>query len=221
MTVEPPSPERLTSIRAAVIRNPGTPAAPIIRLLLAEVDRLTAAVVAPCPLSRAQMPVLVGLANGEDLDTTARRLHLSPHTVKSHRLNIYKQLAVGCASHAVAVAMACRWIEPDAVRIPDRSRAPVRKRPGPAPRPKPESRPQVHRRHAAELRSRPGEWGAVGSYRSGASARQTAHRIRTGEFTAYTPAGSYEAEHIAREGAFIVRVRYVGTPSRDTKKAAS
>jgi two-component system nitrate/nitrite response regulator NarL len=48
--------------------------------------------------------VLVGLAAGEEVSETARRLGRSLDTVKTHRRRLYKQLGARNAAHAVAIA---------------------------------------------------------------------------------------------------------------------
>ncbi|MFD8437411.1 hypothetical protein ACFV2I_20215 [Streptomyces microflavus] len=82
-------------------------------LTVAQVDRLAAAATtaalassAAAPeLSDEQVGVLVGLALGDSVQATGRRLHLSVHTVRTRRLSVYRALGVQTGSAAVALAM--------------------------------------------------------------------------------------------------------------------
>ncbi|MGW4028197.1 response regulator transcription factor [Streptomyces sp. NPDC004838] len=56
-------------------------------------------------LSQRQMAVLAGIAAGESVAETARRLVVSESTVKSHRVALYRVLGVGAAGEAVARAV--------------------------------------------------------------------------------------------------------------------
>ncbi|MFD5903619.1 hypothetical protein ACFWHG_19270 [Streptomyces microflavus] len=56
-------------------------------------------------LSDEQIGVLVGLALGESVQMTGRRIRLSFHTVRTRRLSVYRALGVQTGSAAVAVAM--------------------------------------------------------------------------------------------------------------------
>ncbi|MBD9703420.1 hypothetical protein IHE56_15280 [Streptomyces sp. ID01-12c] len=83
-------------------------------------------------------------------------------------------------------------------------------------------RPADHRRIAAELRARPGEWATVGIYRSLASARNVAGAVRhaSGKYGAYGPAGAFEARtELVSEGT-RVEARYIAAPSASTDDAA-
>ena len=76
-------------------------------------------------------------------------------------------------------------------------------------------RPADHRRIAAELRARPGEWGTVGIYRSLASARNVGSAVRhaSGKYSAYGPAGAFESRtELVPEGT-RVEARYIGAPA--------
>lgn len=68
-------------------------------------------------LTRQQLAVLVGVANGESIKETAARLWLSCGTVRCHRAGAYRRLgARNGAGHAVALAMAAGLIRPEQVR---------------------------------------------------------------------------------------------------------
>ncbi|MFC9247786.1 helix-turn-helix transcriptional regulator [Streptomyces sp. NPDC057136] len=56
-------------------------------------------------LTNQQIGVLVGLAVGDSVEATARRMCLTTHTVKSHRAAAYRQLGARSAAQAVATAM--------------------------------------------------------------------------------------------------------------------
>lgn len=96
------------------IREHIVTAAQELRLPLTQrdVDRLTTRVLAlysygQAPrvhLTQQQLEILAGLADGETNEATARRLCLSPDTIKSHKRRLYKRLGVGSAAKAVAVA---------------------------------------------------------------------------------------------------------------------
>jgi DNA-binding CsgD family transcriptional regulator len=217
MADEPLSRDRLAAIRAGIERNPGAPAASTIRLLLREINRLTPVLTRACPLTPQRLEVLIGAANGETCRMTGRRMGLSEWTVRSHRNYVYGQLGVDGAAQAVAVAMTNAWIAPDQIRIPEPAAVPAPRKLKPATG----TRRSRHRVYAAELRQQPREWVPVGTYKTHGAARQTAHRIRTGQYTAYRPAGTYEAKPAARDGAFAVQARYVGTPTHTAEKAAS
>jgi DNA-binding CsgD family transcriptional regulator len=55
------------------------------------------------PLTPMMFEVLLGVAEGESCEDTARRLYLSENTVKSHRRRIYKRLGATNAAHAVDI----------------------------------------------------------------------------------------------------------------------
>ncbi|THA78383.1 LuxR family transcriptional regulator [Streptomyces sp. A0642] len=59
----------------------------------------------PTELTNQQTGVLVGLALGDSVKVTARRMCLSVHTVKTHRRQLYKALGARTAPEAVAIAM--------------------------------------------------------------------------------------------------------------------
>jgi hypothetical protein len=75
-------------------------------------------------------------------------------------------------------------------------------------------RPADHRRIAAELRDRLGEWGTVGVYRSLATARNVGTQIRVAghNYRAYSPAGAFESRTELVPDGTRVEARYVGTP---------
>ncbi|MGC9540226.1 hypothetical protein [Streptomyces sp. UG1] len=122
---EPLSRVQLDRIRAGVERNPGTPSARTIRMLLDEIDRWRPAQVTPCPLDPIYVDVIVCAANGQDVEQTARTLRVSPETIKSRRKRIRDRLDVGPMEQVVAVAMAQGWVPGGAVRIPRPITAPL------------------------------------------------------------------------------------------------
>ncbi|MEU2874449.1 LuxR C-terminal-related transcriptional regulator [Streptomyces olivoreticuli] len=63
-------------------------------------------------LTEQQLEILIAIANGESVPMTARRLRVSPNTIRTHRRMAYHQLGVHNAGHAVAVAMAVGLITP-------------------------------------------------------------------------------------------------------------
>ncbi|MGW0545266.1 hypothetical protein ACWD0D_33970 [Streptomyces griseoincarnatus] len=86
-------------------------------LTVAQVDSLAATAMAAAlstfapaspakpPLSDEQIGVLVGLALGESVQATGRRIRLSFHTVRTRRLSVYRALGVRTGPAAVAMAM--------------------------------------------------------------------------------------------------------------------
>jgi DNA-binding NarL/FixJ family response regulator len=111
---------RLAAIRDFVARDTASPQARALRDLLAEVDRLRAAPTlytpprqlppASCPLRRSEIPILVGMARGETVYHTARRLGLTSGTVRQHRHRINKVVGSVNTANAVAVAFARGWL---------------------------------------------------------------------------------------------------------------
>lgn len=68
-----------------------------------------------------------------------------------------------------------------------------------------------HRRIAAVLRDRPGEWARVRTGTTRSSVDACAHQIRTGRLVPYGPARSFEAVARTMEnGQYVVYARYVG-----------
>jgi DNA-binding NarL/FixJ family response regulator len=62
--------------------------------------------------------VLAGIACGATNAEVARRLHLSPETVKTHLRRIYKALGARDRGHAIALALLGGHIDPRAVNAP-------------------------------------------------------------------------------------------------------
>ncbi|MFE3400749.1 helix-turn-helix domain-containing protein [Streptomyces anulatus] len=100
-----------SAIRARLLDEAETQDLP---LTVAQVDRLaetatSAALSAPSPntfqLTDEQIGVLVGLALGESVQETGRRIRLSFHTVRTRRLSVYRALGVRTGPAAVALAM--------------------------------------------------------------------------------------------------------------------
>ncbi|MFF5471067.1 hypothetical protein [Streptomyces achromogenes] len=68
-----------------------------------------------------------------------------------------------------------------------------------------------HAEIAARLKSRPGQWAVVGTYKSTSIAASMARSIRAGvNMSAYTPAGTFEAKARTVVGEHRVYARYVG-----------
>jgi hypothetical protein len=68
---------------------------------------------------------------------------------------------------------------------------------------------RVHRAHAARLREHPGQWAAIGTYATRASATSFASMARRG-YGAYVPRRAFEAEVRTVDGEHLVYARYVG-----------
>lgn len=89
-------------------------------LTIKQVDQLTTQVAARVArgakprlkLTSQQYVILVGIASGEEVADTARRLCRSVDTVKTHRRALYKALGVGNGAHAVAEAMRLGILSP-------------------------------------------------------------------------------------------------------------
>lgn len=64
-------------------------------------------------LSAREIDVLEELAKGTGTEQIALRLHLSPHTVRTHIKNIMRKLDARTRAHAVAIAYAEFAINPD------------------------------------------------------------------------------------------------------------
>lgn len=63
-----------------------------------------------CPLTPAQLTVLIAAAAGESTGDTARRLLIPYDTIRSRRQRIATRLAARNTTHAVAIAVAAGWI---------------------------------------------------------------------------------------------------------------
>jgi DNA-binding CsgD family transcriptional regulator len=64
-------------------------------------------------LSAREIDVLEELAKGTGTEQIALRLHVSPHTVRTHIKNIMRKLDARTRAHAVAIAYAEFAINPD------------------------------------------------------------------------------------------------------------
>jgi DNA-binding CsgD family transcriptional regulator len=64
-------------------------------------------------LSAREIDVLEELAKGTGTEEIALRLHVSPHTVRTHIKNIMRKLDARTRAHAVAIAYAEFAIDPD------------------------------------------------------------------------------------------------------------
>ncbi|MEU8704167.1 helix-turn-helix transcriptional regulator [Streptomyces sp. NPDC048565] len=67
---------------------------------------------APVQLTNQQLGVLIGLARGDFAQETARRMCLTPSTVKTHLRHLYRRLGVRTGAQAVAVAMSYGFLHP-------------------------------------------------------------------------------------------------------------
>ncbi|MFG2515999.1 LuxR C-terminal-related transcriptional regulator [Streptomyces sp. NPDC048584] len=94
--------------------------------LLAEIGRLRTAtpprerselarlqVLRNSPLTAGQLEALAAAAHGETIEDTARRLHVTPDTVKSARQRAARRLGAHGMVQAVALAVAAGWIPVD------------------------------------------------------------------------------------------------------------
>ncbi|MFF4548649.1 hypothetical protein ACFY1J_31190 [Streptomyces sp. NPDC001406] len=115
---EPLSRAVLAQIRAGVERNPGTPSARTIRLLLDELDRWRPVQQTPFPLDGIYLDVLVCSANGQNVVQTAHALHVAPDAVRSRRKRIRDRLNVASMEQAVAVAIRQGWLPLGEIEIP-------------------------------------------------------------------------------------------------------
>lgn len=66
----------------------------------------------PATLTNQQTGVLVGLALGETVSGTARRMCVSSDTVRTHRRALYKALRAHSGPQAVAIAMSLGLLRP-------------------------------------------------------------------------------------------------------------
>ena len=64
-------------------------------------------------LSAREVDVLEELAKGTGTEEIALRLHVSPHTVRTHIKNIMRKLDARTRAHAVAIAYSEYAINPD------------------------------------------------------------------------------------------------------------
>ncbi|MFZ4143358.1 hypothetical protein ACOZDZ_21900 [Streptomyces griseoincarnatus] len=76
-------------------------------------DRARLSQLTDCPLTAGQLEALTAAAHGELIEVTARRVHVSPDTIKSARQRAITALGARTASHAVAIAVAAGWIPTD------------------------------------------------------------------------------------------------------------
>ncbi|MGV4984572.1 response regulator transcription factor [Streptomyces sp. NRAIS4] len=212
---EPLSPLALARVSASVQRNQGNPAARTVQLLLDEIDRLKSPQAladwdpgVECPLPRRQLEVLLRMANGDNTSEIAKALGIDAKTVRKHRARAMARLGVRSSTAAVVVCLTQGWFPAGAVALPEPRR-----------HPSPVMVANTYRERAAVLRETPGEWGTVATYDSGPTARQSALRLRSGAFKAFSPAGAWEAEAFTEDGAHGVRARFIGNPT--TEREAS
>jgi hypothetical protein len=69
-----------------------------------------------------------------------------------------------------------------------------------------------HASMARELRTRPGEWAMVRTYKSAGTVTSMAYLIRRGEQPSYQPPGAFEAALRTVQGEHRLYARYVGEP---------
>ena len=62
------------------------------------------------PLSRRELDILESFANGLNSREVAERLYVSVNTVKTHRKNILRKLAVNTTPESIKIAMRNQWI---------------------------------------------------------------------------------------------------------------
>jgi DNA-binding CsgD family transcriptional regulator len=62
-------------------------------------------------LSERELAVLDEIAQGTPTEEVARKLHVSPHTVRTHIKNILRKLDARTRAHAVAIALSEEAIE--------------------------------------------------------------------------------------------------------------
>jgi DNA-binding NarL/FixJ family response regulator len=74
-------------------------------------------------LSERELDVLTELAAGHSIDQIAERLHLSPHTVRTHLRNGMRKLGAQTRAQAVAIALSEGAIEVGATRAAPAPRA--------------------------------------------------------------------------------------------------
>jgi DNA-binding NarL/FixJ family response regulator len=60
-------------------------------------------------LSQREISVLKGLVDGLDHKSIAQKLDLSPATVRTHMINIYRKLHVSSKTQAVGLALKKKW----------------------------------------------------------------------------------------------------------------
>lgn len=181
-----------------------------IEKVLAEHRRVE--IPAGCPLTRTQLSIIIASANGEEPQSTARRLGIARTSVYTRRDRAFRRLGVRHMTHAIAVCMAHGWIKADDLRLPE------------LPRRTATGHLTLHQQAAADLREDPGTWQPVTTYANRRTAQVAASRIRRGRMTPYRPSGAYEATAVTEGRTHRVDVRYVGrptTPATPTERALS
>ncbi|MFC5799094.1 hypothetical protein [Streptomyces formicae] len=78
------------------------------------------------------------------------------------------------------------------------------------PPPPAEGRYHRHGEIGRTLRGRRGQWARVAKYSTKGVAQDVAYGVRTGRFTAYEPAGDFDAAYREINGEHWVYARYVG-----------
>ncbi|MET9158233.1 LuxR C-terminal-related transcriptional regulator [Streptomyces parvulus] len=163
----------------------------------------------PCPLTPRQVSVLTELASGETQPSTAARLGLSHHTVKTITVDLCARLLAGNIAHACVIAADYGWITEQRIPRPPRTR----KRRALA-------NFTRHVERAAALRAKPGVERIVGDYGSRNTAYRAARQISQGELKTYQP-GTFQARaYLTRGKRWVVAARYIDTPNT-AERAAS
>ena len=72
-------------------------------------DKTNATITEETNLSQREISVLKGLVDGLDHKSIAQKLDLSPATVRTHMINIYRKLHVSSKTQAVGLALKKKW----------------------------------------------------------------------------------------------------------------
>ncbi|MCC6370589.1 MAG: response regulator transcription factor [Bacteroidia bacterium] len=72
-------------------------------------DKANATITEETNLSQREISVLKGLVDGLDHKSIAQKLDLSPATVRTHMINIYRKLHVSSKTQAVGLALKKKW----------------------------------------------------------------------------------------------------------------
>ncbi|WND34020.1 LuxR C-terminal-related transcriptional regulator [Streptomyces sp. BB1-1-1] len=164
-----------------------------------------------CPLTPRQIDVLTELASGETCASAGENLGVSVHTIKTITADVVARLHARSTTHACTIAVHYGWLTGHRVPPP----APLPRRRGPV------ANAGRHAERAAQLRKTPGVEAVVGDYGSRNTAYRAARQIPRGGFSAYEPAGDFQARAYLTKGSrWVVAARYVGTPTT-AERAAS
>ncbi|MFD1656932.1 helix-turn-helix transcriptional regulator [Streptomyces caeni] len=165
-----------------------------------------------CPLTEREVQVLTLLVNGGTYESTATRLGIAPHTVRSHCHKIIDRLGARDRTHAAAIAAHFGW-------LPGLDIAQVRER---VHRKSPQQWQEIHRERAAAMRAQPGTSVDIGPYTSNSGAANVARGIQDGRLDAYQPVGAFTAQAThTGPGRWVVRAHYIGTPTSDPEEVTA